>query len=66
MGMLDRSLRVLAAVVVLILYFAHQISGTTALVLLVIAVVFILTSLVSVCPLYLPFGIHTNKRQQGN
>jgi len=61
MGSIDRILRVVAALVVGILYFANVISGTLAIVLLVFAAVFLITSLVSTCPLYLPFGIKTCK-----
>lgn len=59
MGVIDRSVRVLVAVVIAILYFTKQISGTAAIILGILAVVFVLTSLVSTCPLYLPFGLST-------
>jgi hypothetical protein len=62
MGMADRAVRILAAVAVAILYFTHQISGTLAIIFLAVAGIFILTSLISFCPLYLPFGIRTNKK----
>lgn len=62
MGMADRIIRILAAVVIAILYFTNLISGTLAIILLVIAGIFILTSFISFCPLYLPFGIRTNKK----
>jgi hypothetical protein len=62
MGVTDRVLRVLAAVAVLILYFTNQISGTLAIVLLIFAGIFILTSFVSFCPLYVPLGISTRKK----
>ena len=61
MGNLDKAVRVLVAVVIAILYFTHVINGTLALVLLIFAGVFILTSAVGTCPLYLPFGISTQK-----
>lgn len=61
MGTLDKAIRVAAALLVGILYFANIISGALAIVLLVFAAVFILTSLVGTCPLYLPFGISTKK-----
>lgn len=63
MGSFDRVLRVLAAIVIGVLYFTQVISGTVAIILLVIAVIFILTSAVSFCPIYYPFGIFTNKRK---
>lgn len=61
MGTLDRGLRVVLALLVAILYFTGVISGTVALVLGVLAVVFVLTSLVGTCPLYLPFGLSTRR-----
>ncbi|MBN2639166.1 MAG: DUF2892 domain-containing protein, partial [Bacteroidales bacterium] len=57
MGVIDRALRLIAAAVVLILYFTNVISGTLALILLIVAAIFALTSFVSFCPLYLPFRI---------
>jgi K+-transporting ATPase A subunit len=61
MGNIDRGLRVVVALVVAVLYFAGQISGTVAIILGILAAVFILTSLVGTCPLYLPFGLSTKK-----
>ncbi len=61
MGTIDRIARVLVAVIIGVLYFTGVISGTLAIVLLVFAGIFILTSLVSFCPLYLPFGLSTKK-----
>lgn len=64
MGTTDRILRVLAAVLIAALYLMHLISGTLAIVLLIIAGVFILTSFISFCPLYLPFGISTRSKEE--
>jgi hypothetical protein len=64
MGMIDRLIRVLIAVVVVILYFTGNISGTLAIVLLIFSGIFILTSLIGVCPLYIPFGIKTCKKKK--
>lgn len=64
MGTLDKVVRILAAVVIAVLYFTNQISGTTAIILLILAGVFILTSFISFCPLYLPFGISTRKKEK--
>lgn len=61
MGTTDKIIRILAAIVIGILYATNIISGTLAIVLLVIASVFILTSFVSFCPLYLPFGLSSCK-----
>ena len=62
MGTLDKALRILVAAVIAVLYYTHVISGTVAIVLLVLAAIFIATSLVGFCPLYLPFGISTRKK----
>ncbi len=59
MGSADRIVRVLAAIVFSILYFTGTVTGTMGVVLLVLGGVFLLTSVVSFCPLYAPFGINT-------
>ena len=61
MGTIDRAVRTVIAIVVAILYFTGQISGTAALILGILAIVFLLTSLVGSCPLYLPLGLSTKK-----
>jgi hypothetical protein len=62
MGAADRIIRLILAIVVAVLYFTNQISGTAAIVLGIFAIVFLLTSFVGFCPLYLPFKISTRKR----
>ena len=62
MGVIDKSVRIAAAVVIAILYFTHVISGTVAIILLIIAGIFIVTSFISFCPMYYPFGISTRKK----
>lgn len=64
MGTADKVLRILAAIVIAILYFTNVISGTLAIVLLALAGIFILTSFISFCPLYLPFGFSTRKKEK--
>jgi hypothetical protein len=59
MGTIDRIIRVVLALGVLGLYLAHQITGTAAIVLGVLAVIFVLTSMISFCPLYAPFKFST-------
>jgi hypothetical protein len=61
MGTADRIIRFVFAVAVAILYFTGVISGTLAIILGVLAVVFLLTSLLGFCPLYLPFSWSTNR-----
>jgi len=63
MGTLDRSLRLIAAAVFGYLYFSGTIAGTLGIVLLVLSVIFLFTSFVSFCPLYLPFKISTTKEE---
>lgn len=63
MGSADRVIRVILAALVVLLYFMEVISGTTAIILLVLATAFVLTSLVSFCPLYLPFGLSTLRKK---
>ena len=63
MGTLDRTIRIIVAVVIAALYYSGQISGTLAIVLGVIALVFVLTSLVGTCPAYLAFGLSTCKEE---
>jgi len=62
MGTIDKAVRIIAALTITGLYFAGILSGTIALVLLVVAGIFILTSFMSFCPLYYPFGISTHKK----
>ena len=64
MGTFDKVARILAAVVIAILYFTKVISGPVAIVLLIFAGVFILTSFLSFCPLYVPFGISTKPAEK--
>ena len=59
MGNSDRIIRFIIAAVIGVLYYTGTISGTLGIVLLVLAGVFVLTSFVSFCPLYVPFGIST-------
>lgn len=59
MGTLDRIIRTLLVVLVAALYFANVISGPLALVLGIVAIVFLATSLMSYCPLYTMLGIST-------
>ena len=59
MGTTDRVIRLIIAAVIGVLYYTGTISGTLGIVLLVLAAVFVLTSFVSFCPLYAPFGTST-------
>jgi hypothetical protein len=59
MGNADRIIRIIVAALIAILYFSGTVTGTLGIVLLVLAGIFALTSVVSFCPLYAPFGIST-------
>ena len=59
MGGIDRIVRLLIAAVIVILYFTNVLTGTLGIVFLVLAGIFLLTSLVSFCPLYALFGLST-------
>jgi len=63
MGTVDKVIRILVAVVFAILFFAKVVTGTLGIILLVLGVVFVLTSFISFCPLYWPFGISTAKKK---
>jgi len=63
MGTADRVIRTILALLVAVLYFSNVISGTTAIILGILGLVFLLTSFVSFCPLYVPFKITTAKKQ---
>jgi hypothetical protein len=63
MGSADKLIRVLIAVVIAVLYYLGKIEGTLAIVLMAFAIIFLLTSLVSFCPLYTIFGINTCKKE---
>ena len=64
MGTTDRIARFIIAAVVATLYFSNIISGTPGIVLMVLAGVFLLTSLVSFCPLYALMGLSTSSAKK--
>ena len=64
MGSTDKIIRILIAIVIAALFFTNVISGTLGMVLLVLAGVFVLTSLISFCPLYTLFGMSTCPKEK--
>ncbi len=64
MGTTDRIIRVIIAVIITVLYFTGILQGTLGVILLVLAGILVLTSLISFCPLYAPFGISTCKTKK--
>ncbi len=61
---MDKIFRLVIALLLAILYFTGVFSGTIALIFGILAFVFALTSLISFCPLYFPFGISTIKHDE--
>lgn len=61
MGTVDRSIRTLLALTVGVLWYTGKIGGTLAIVLGVFAVIFLVTSLFSWCPLYTPLRLSTRR-----
>ena len=59
MGKADRIIRLIIAAIIATLYFTDVVTGTFGIVLLVLGGVFVLTSFISFCPLYAPFGLST-------
>jgi len=64
MGTIDRSIRTILALVVAVLYFTGNISGMAAIILGVLAIIFLITSFVGFCPLYTVLGISSNKKKE--
>ena len=64
MGIADKVIRTLVALVIAVLFLTNILTGTLGIVMLVLAAVFLLTSFISFCPLYLPFGINTGKKKE--
>jgi hypothetical protein len=63
MGIIDITIRLVIAALIIVLYFTNVISGILAIILLIFAGIFVLTSIFGFCPLYFPFGISTRKKE---
>lgn len=63
MGTTDKMTRVIIALIIGVLYYLNIITGTLAIILSGLGIVFLLTSMISFCPLYIPFGINTCKKK---
>jgi hypothetical protein len=66
MGFLDKLIRIIVALVIAALYFTHKIEGISAIILIVIGAIFLVTSLVNFCPLYSIFGLSTQKKNEAS
>ena len=63
MGMIDKVIRILIAVVVVVLYFTNVISGTLGIILLIVSGILVLTTLINFCPIWATLGISTRKKE---
>lgn len=64
-GTIDKVVRIILALIVVILFTTNVITGIAGIILLVLAGILVLTSLVSFCPVYYPFKISTRRKVQG-
>ena len=62
-GKSDKIVRVLIAVLFTVLFLNQLVTGVMGVILVILAGVFLLTSVVGTCPLYLPFKINTNHKK---
>ncbi len=59
MGNIDKAIRIVIALIVGTLFYTDIITGTIGIILLVLSAVFVLTSLLSICPIYSILGLST-------
>jgi len=64
MGSTDKIIRIMAVGIGL-LYFTHIVTGGVGIAILVVAVIFLITSFISFCPLYSILGL-TSKKNNSN
>jgi hypothetical protein len=64
MGSADKIIRVILAALIAVLYLTGVVKGTLGLILLIVAIIFVITSLISFCPLYTIFGFNTCKKKE--
>jgi UPF0716 family protein affecting phage T7 exclusion len=62
MGAFDRFIRIAIAIALVALVYTGAVTGIGVTILIAVAIIFLLTSFVGVCPLYKPFGINTCKK----
>lgn len=64
LGSIDKITRIVIAIAITALYITGQIPGTLGIILIALSAIFVITSLISTCPLHLPFGISTLKKTE--
>jgi hypothetical protein len=62
-GSIDKIVRYLLAVILVVLYFTHVITGLIGIIGLVLAVVFVLTALIGFCPIWWTIKVNTSKKK---
>ncbi|MDD8026109.1 MAG: DUF2892 domain-containing protein [Acidobacteriota bacterium] len=63
MGNWDRTIRVIAAIVIAVLIVTKTLTGTLASVLGILGGIFLVTSALGFCPLYVPLKLSTLKKK---
>ncbi len=63
MGSFDRTLRIILAIALAVLIALGQIKGISIIIFGIVAIIFIVTGIIGICPLYFPFKINTAKRE---
>jgi hypothetical protein len=63
-GLTDRSVRIVIAAILAILYFSGVVTGTIGIILLIVAAVALITGLFRICGLYALLGINTCPNQR--
>ena len=66
MGSIDRAIRAVIAIVFITLFYTGIITGIPGIILIVVSAIFLFTSMISFCPLYLPFGISTVRKKRAH
>lgn len=66
MGTKDKMIRVIIVMLIGTLIIVNVIEGVLAIILLVFAAILLATVFFSFCPLYFPFGIKTNQKEEDN
>ena len=61
MGSVDRIFRTALALLIIVLFFLNIITGLLATILILLSIIFLITSFVSFCPIYAVLGIKTCK-----
>ncbi|HOU01634.1 MAG TPA: DUF2892 domain-containing protein [Bacteroidales bacterium] len=62
-GSTDKVIRIILAVIGVVLFLTNVASGTLGYIVLAISAILVITSIISFCPIYIPFGINTAKKK---